>query len=285
MCMMELLTPIEEHMINDIDKLYNHLCKEISRRCDIAVVGLSGGIDSAVVAKVCYDALSASNVYVVHMRGLDSNVANTQQDRASTFANIVLTKAHVYNMPLSDPIKSIKGVFFRANIDITPLMVGNASSRIRMIILYGLANALEPQTSKKVRVVGTSNLSELYVGYITKYGDGGADFEPIGDLYKSEVYQLARWLRDRSERLDKEAWNPIIDAAPTAGLWDGQTDEGELGFTYDQIEQVMRKDYQRPPSKPHQNIIDKHMATEHKRIMPPAIELRYLCNDGGTKCI
>jgi NAD+ synthase len=93
-----------------------------------------------------------------------------------------------------------------------------------MIVLYHYANA------ERRLVVGTSNKSEVLVGYFTKFGDGGADLEPIGDLYKTEVRALAR----RLGLPDK-----IIQKAPTAGLWKGQTDEGELGITYDRLDAIL----------------------------------------------
>jgi NAD+ synthase len=101
---------------------------------------------------------------------------------------------------------------------------GNLRARARMVVLYFVAN-----TEDRV-VMGTGNKSELLCGYFTRYGDGGVDFQPIGDLYKTQVRAMARHLG-----LPKK----IIDRVPTAGLWPGQTDEGDLGISYDELDRIL----------------------------------------------
>ena len=104
------------------------------------------------------------------------------------------------------------------------LAIGNLKARIRMSIIYFYANA------KNYLVSGTGNKSEILIGYFTKYGDGACDIEPIGDLYKNEVYKLAEYLNVPLE---------IIEKPPRAGLWNNQTDEDEIGMSYDLIDQIL----------------------------------------------
>lgn len=104
------------------------------------------------------------------------------------------------------------------------LAIGNLKARIRMSIIYYYANA------KNYLVSGTGNKSEILIGYFTKHGDGACDIEPIGDLYKTDVYRLSEFMGIPQE---------IIDKPPRAGLWNNQTDEAELGMSYDLIDQIL----------------------------------------------
>lgn len=104
------------------------------------------------------------------------------------------------------------------------LAIGNLKARIRMSIIYYHANA------KNYLVCGTGNKSEILIGYFTKHGDGACDMEPIGDLYKSEVFELSEFLNVQQE---------IIDKPPRAGLWANQTDEEEIGMSYDLLDQIL----------------------------------------------
>lgn len=104
------------------------------------------------------------------------------------------------------------------------LAIGNLKARIRMSIIYYYANA------KNYIVSGTGNKSEILIGYFTKYGDGACDIEPIGDLYKNDVYRLAEFMNVPQE---------ILDKPPRAGLWNNQTDEAEIGMSYDLIDQIL----------------------------------------------
>ena len=126
-------------------------------------------------------------------------------------------------------------------------------------------------------VLGTSNKSELMVGYVTKYGDGGVDFEPCGDLYKTQIRMLAKHLKIPEE---------IITKAPSAGLWDGQTDEAEMGITYDTLDLILlakEKNYSKEQIIEELQIeealfdkVDKMIKnSEHKRKMPPILKLDF----------
>lgn len=109
--------------------------------------------------------------------------------------------------------------------DLDKVRLGNVMARVRMMVLYDLAKKLN------AIVCGTENKSEYYLGYFTRFGDAASDFEPIAHLYKTQVYQLAKYLGVPKE---------FIDKTPTAGLWPGQTDEGEFGFTYKEADAVLQ---------------------------------------------
>jgi len=132
----------------------------------------------------------------------------------------------------------------------------NLKVRLRMLTLYYFANRLE------YMVVGSSNWSELAVGYFTKYGDGGADILPLGNLVKGQVRELARFLGIPQ---------PIIDKPPSAGLWEGQTDEGELGFSYEELDRYLVTG--QAVSELRDKIESRMAASAHKRLPPPVASL------------
>ena len=131
------------------------------------------------------------------------------------------------------------------------LATANLKPRLRMTTLYAFANQLD------YRVLGTGNRSELAVGYFTKYGDGGADFLPLGDLVKGEVRDLARYL-GVPER--------IVTKPPSAGLWADQTDEAEMGLTYEELDAYLLTSEASPAVKA--KVDAMHAASEHKRALP-----------------
>jgi NAD+ synthase len=125
-----------------------------------------------------------------------------------------------------------------------------------MLTLYYFANQLE------YMVVGSGNWSELAIGYFTKYGDGGADILPLGNLVKGQVRELARFL---------DIPPPIIDKPPSAGLWEGQTDEGELGFSYEELDRYLVAG--QASSELREKIEARIAASAHKRLPPPVASL------------
>jgi len=183
------------------------------------VVGLSSGIDSTVSAYLAVKALGRENVLGLVMPERNLTPAEDVLD-ATEIAGILNIEFSV--VEIADILKS----FF---ISIPKLVesdlasTGNLKARIRMCTLYYYANIMDRI------VVGTGNRTELLLGYFTKYGDGGVDIEPLGNLYKTQVRALAAYL---------EVPRHIIDKAPTAGLWPGQTDEEELGMSYEEIDTV-----------------------------------------------
>ncbi|MGI0055171.1 MAG: NAD+ synthase [Thermoplasmata archaeon] len=181
------------------------------------VLGLSGGIDSALVARIARDAVGAPKVLAVLMpdEGLDPDLVRETERFAASLGIASRTV----------PIAPIEGAFRASLPEVADrVTVGNTKSRIRMSILYALAR------ERRRVVVGTGNKSELLLGYFTKFGDGAVDLLPIGDLYKTQVREIA-------ERLGLPA--QIRDRAPSAGFWEGQTDEEELGVPYAEIDRVL----------------------------------------------
>lgn len=226
------------------------------------VVGLSGGVDSALVARLARDALGAAHVLGVLL-----------PDAGTAAALVAETEAYGRSLGIETRtvrIDPIERAFRGALPDISdPLSTGNTKARIRMTVLYALAR------ERHRLVAGTGNKSELLVGYFTKYGDGGVDLLPIGDLYKGEVWALA------AELGLPEA---IRTRTPTAGFWEGQTDEGELGVTYAELDRVLRglEELKRepeivaestlPPARV-QEILGRVRAHRHKRRLPPVAKL------------
>jgi NAD+ synthase len=181
------------------------------------VLGLSGGIDSAVVAGLCSNALGRKNVLVLFLP-CNSNPQDLKDARLVARALRLKTKL----VDLSPVYNSLLRIFPNAS----GLAKNNLKPRLRMLTLYFFANKLN------YLVCGTGNKSELSVGYFTKYGDGGADILPIGGLLKRQVWSLAR---------EFNIPKPIINKAPTAGLWQGQTDEGEMGITYQDLDDILSR--------------------------------------------
>lgn len=183
------------------------------------VVGLSGGIDSTLSAFLATEAVGKDKVFGVVMPS--TTTPTEDKVHGSDLANLLGIKYRDIG------IDSILNEFLTLTNYITendPLAIGNLKARIRMSIIYYYANA------KNYMVVGTGNRSELLIGYFTKFGDGACDIEPIGDLYKLHVRQLAKYMNIPSE---------IIEKPPRAGLWDNQTDEDEIGMTYEVLDNLL----------------------------------------------
>jgi len=181
-----------------------------------AVVGLSGGIDSAVSAYLSARALGAENVLAVRMPYKTSS-ADSLHDAEAVIEDLGL--AHI-TLPITDMADPL----IRRFPKMSRLRQGNIMARLRMIALY------DQSVAWGGLVMGTSNKTEFLLGYSTIYGDSGVALHPIADLYKVQVRQLARHLG---------VPDSIIDKAPSADLWVGQTDEDELGFRYDDADQVL----------------------------------------------
>lgn len=213
--MPELVPKFREEQVPLIESFIAHQLEASGRKG--VVLGMSGGVDSALVATLCADAVGAKRVLAL---GLPEGRGDAD-----------LADARHYAKQL--------GIGFRV-VDIAPFVAafeaglkpaksnrvarGNLRARARMVVTYYVANA-------EMRIVmGTGNKSELLTGYFTRYGDGGVDFLPIGDMYKTQVWAMARHLGIPEK---------IVEKTPTAGLWPGQTDEGELGISYDRLDRVL----------------------------------------------
>ncbi len=181
-----------------------------------AVIGLSGGIDSALSAYLSAEALGAENVLAVRMPYRTSSGASLS-DAETVIEDL--------NLPsLTIPVTEMVEPLFERFPDMSNVRRGNIMARQRMIILY------DQSVEWGGLVMGTSNKTEFLLGYSTIYGDSGVAMQPIADLYKAQVRQLARAVG---------VPQAILDKAPSADLWEGQTDEAELGFTYSDVDQVL----------------------------------------------
>ena len=181
-----------------------------------AVLGLSGGIDSAVSAYLSAEALGPENVLAVKMP------YKTSSSDSVSDADAVIEALGIPSLAV--PITGMADALIGQFPDMAPLRQGNIMARLRMTVLY------DQSVAWGGLVMGTSNKTELLLGYSTVYGDSGVALQPIGDLYKTQLRQLAEALGvPESVRLKP----------PSADLWAGQTDEGELGFTYADVDQVL----------------------------------------------
>lgn len=176
-----------------------------------AVVGISGGIDSAVVVKLCADALGPENVQAIFM----PTDVTPEDDYRQTRMMCEMWNVHYEVVNIQPAVDAFSVMIHKEGDD--PLQMGNMMARCRMIVLYDRARR------SRSLVYGTTNRSEYLMGYMTKFGDGAEDVTPMFDLYKTQVWQIAEIIGVPQE---------IIDKVPTAGLWKGQTDEDEMGVTY-----------------------------------------------------
>ena len=181
-----------------------------------AVIGLSGGIDSALVAYLTAEAIGAENVLALRMPYKTSS-AGSLDDAQKVIEALGLRSDTVDITPMVDPLLA-------RFPDMSALRRGNVMARMRMVVLYDQSAAFGGL------VIGTSNKTESLLGYSTIYGDSAAAVQPIMDLYKAQVRQLAA---------EMGVPRSILEKPPSADLWEGQTDEDELGFTYDMADQVL----------------------------------------------
>ena len=228
------------------------------------VLGVSGGLDSAIVLRMCVRSVGRDKVLALMMPEKDSPKEDLEDGKDLCELEGVRYKVIDITGAVSACVKSIKGKVDRGSM-------ANIKARCRMILLYHYAN------TDRLLVVGTSNKSEMMVGYFTKYGDGAADLEPIGDLYKTEVKELARRMKipDR-----------IIRKSPSAGLWRGQTDEGEMGIKYERLDAILlgielgladKEIAARAETtvKEVSRIAGMVRSTSHKRKTPPVVKLGF----------
>lgn len=181
-----------------------------------AVIGLSGGIDSALSLALAVDALGKDNVLAVRMPYKASSKDSLDH------AQLLIDQLGVPSKTIE--ITDMVEPLFTLNPDMSKLRKGNIMARERMIVIYDQSEVF------KGLVVGTSNKTEILLGYSTLFGDSANALNPIGDLYKTQVRQLSRAMNIPS---------PIVDKPPSADLWEDQTDEGELGFTYSEADRLL----------------------------------------------
>jgi NAD+ synthase len=230
------------------------------------VVGLSGGLDSAVVVRLCQMAMPSRVLAAVlpcHSEARDEQDANlvashfgvpiVRVDLAPAYDLLVNDLKTMFLQIPEDQAKAVASTDLKAQVP-----SANVKPRLRMSVLYYIANSLN------YLVVGTGNRSELTIGYFTKYGDGAVDLLPLGRLLKSEVRELAA---------DLDIPQSIIDKPPSAGLWSGQTDEDEMGFSYGDLERYLNDGPYAVAPALAMRIERLIRSTEHKRLqalMPEA---------------
>lgn len=243
---------------------YDKLCSDIqswikqyvySAGAKGVVVGLSGGIDSAVTAALCMNAIGKENVIGL---GLPCESISEDLEDAKKIASILDIEFKIIDLTPTFKVfmKSLKVL-----IDSNKIAIANLKPRLRMMVLYFVG-----QSKGNYLVAGTGNRAELAIGYFTKFGDGGVDFEPLGLIYKNEVRKLARILKIPEK---------IISKPPSPGLWPGQTDEGEIGLSYDAIDEILfRVDNNLNLDDLNHEEVNKVLIlmkkAEHKNQMPPS---------------
>ena len=181
-----------------------------------AVLGLSGGIDSALVAYLLRDALGKENVLAIMMPYKSSNPDSLNH------AKLVIEDLKINSKTIE--ITNMIDAYFKNEKEAKSLRMGNKMARERMSILFDYSS------KENALVVGTSNKTEIYLGYSTQFGDSACALNPIGDLYKTNIWDLSRYLKIPNELIEKK---------PSADLWEGQTDEQEMGLTYKEADQVL----------------------------------------------
>jgi len=227
---------------------------------DNVVIGLSGGIDSSLSAALAVQALGKEHVYGVMLPWKNSNPASFND------ALLLAEQLQIHHEKI-DITPMVDAYFNNYQPDANPLRLGNWMARTRMCVLYDLSAKYHGL------VVGTSNRTELLVGYFTQHGDGACAFEPIGHLYKTEVWQMAEILNIPEI---------IIRKVPTADLWAGQTDEGELGLFYPQLDEILYATTEEKLSKSGiiqkgytaeqiDKVIQLMKRSEFKRNLPPLV--------------
>ncbi len=236
----------------------------------ICVLGLSGGVDSSTVAYLLVEAIGKDNIRIILMPY--HQTSKRSMDDALLVVNELKLKYQVIDISAS------VDKYFYHFPEAEQIRRGNKMARERMSILYDMAlfyNGL---------VIGTGNKSELFLGYFTKYGDGGVDLEPLGALYKTYVYELAKYLGVPEK---------IINKPPTADLWSGQMDEDELGIKYEVADQILyfltdigedtETIIQRGFNKDYVNkVVELVKYSDHKRKTPPIPDMPLAFHE---KCI
>jgi NAD+ synthetase len=218
--------------------------------CKGIVVGLSGGVDSAVAATFCCRAVGGKKVL-----GLTLPSGVTKPEDIADAAMLCNQLGMEHLVISIEPI--LRGFQAMPDFKESAYLLGNLMARIRMTVLYYQANL------DNTLVCGTSNRSEYMLGYCTKFGDNAADFQPLLHLFKTEIYDIAKELGIPG---------PIIRKKPSAGLWEGQSDEEEIGLTYTEIDNSLRLLEQqswKAATPTEEKVLGLIIKSEHKRMVAP----------------
>ncbi|HLH85917.1 MAG TPA: NAD+ synthase [Thermoplasmataceae archaeon] len=232
----------------ELDRIANFLKRNLGNKP--AVIGVSGGIDSALTLTILSNFLPKEKIHAFFLPdgstpGKDYRDVEELEKSTGVLIRIL-------------SIERMVKQFVEALNATDKKLIGNIKSRVRMIVLYYQANLTGGL------VVGTTNKSEYLTGYFTKYGDGACDIEPIMHLYKWEVRKLSTYLGVPKS---------ILEKSPSAGLWQSQTDEEELGMPYDKLDRILRDLEQGNPDTDREaiRVLEMYHNTEHKRRMPVSI--------------
>jgi NAD+ synthase len=255
------MTPIDLAINSNLVRkiLTRFLNSEITRASFTrAVIGLSGGVDSALVCYLTAEALGADNVLAVRMP------YKTSAQDSLDHAQLVIDSLGVPSLTV--PISEMVDPLIAREPGMSKVRQGNIMARSRMIVLYDQSEAF------KGLVIGTGNKTEILLGYTTLYGDSACAINPIGDLYKTQVRQLSRAVG---------VPEVIVAKPPSADLWIGQTDEGELGFTYEEVDRLLYLlvDQRFSPEECVEdrrfidNVAARVRRNQYKRVMPPIAKI------------
>lgn len=226
-----------------------------------AVINLSGGIDSSLACHLAAKAIGPDNVLAVRAPYRSSSVDSLEH------AQLVIDTLGLQSITI--PITEMVDPLLERFPDISPMRRGNIMARARMIVLYDQSEAFHGLP------IGTGNKTEILLGYTTLYGDSACALNPLGDLYKTQVRQLARGVGIPEV---------IIQKPPTADLWVGQTDEGELGFTYEEVDKLLYLLVDQRYSPPDcvaagfaeqfvRAVVERVRRNHFKRVLPPIAKL------------
>lgn len=193
------------------------------------VVAVSGGVDSATAASLAAAALGPENLFALLLPYKDWHSEAVKRAR-QLLQQLHIPASHIFELDINPVVEAFASLANsqisagRARDDLGHIRLGNIMARARMVVLFDYSRKLN------ALVLGTENKTEHFLGYYTRFGDEASDIEPLRNLYKTEVYKLAEYLR---------VPEAIREAEPTAGLWPGQTDEGQFGFTYEDADEIL----------------------------------------------
>lgn len=265
-------------MLKNRKEILQVLYNTVKKRMDFAVIGLSGGVDSAVAACICAKALGPSNVYAYAMpySRLDWIKYNFNSEEIASHLKI-----NYKTIPINDAVEGYYDcILDKLSVD----GIAKLKARVRTNFLYIYKQRLEEMSDKKGCVIGTSNMTEMFLGSHIKGGDALADIFILGDILKSEVYDLADYFRKKKILQDH-----MIDYFPTSGLYGEKTRLEQIGYNYEQIEKVINdwKKFVTAPkekdiselyklSETHKFVLDSYFANKGKYSTNLIIPVRYL---------